>query len=225
MIATKNRGIIKMYLSGRTQQFFDKPDLFGCMFSYKKTGRQNEALQAGCYWMLDNGAFTGNFVFDKWVMMLLSMRAYVNTCIGIVIPDHPYDAEKTLVDFERYAPLVKALGFPVALATQNGMKPSDVPWDDIDVLFVGGDDAHKRGPEARRLINEAKSRLIWVHVGRVSSGRAIGQHWPDADSWDGTTFTKEKAGGEGEGKKFQEISATLTNLQRGNYALQKELFW
>lgn len=209
-----------MYLSGKTSQFFAHPDLYGCMFSYKKTGGQDDALKSGCNWMLDNGAYTNRFDFECWVFQMVDMLPHQNNCIGIVVPDVPYDAKATIKKFSRYSRIPKALGYRVAFATQNGLTPELTPWGDFDVLFVGGDDNHKRGPEARQLIDEAKKRGVWVHVGRVSTGDAIGQYWPDADSWDGTTFTMEKVGGRNEGRKMQNLNRTLRNLKKSNVYLQ-----
>jgi len=177
-----------MYLSAKTAQFFERPDLYGCMFSYRKTGGQDDALKAGCRWMLDNGIFTDNFVFSRWVLQLAFMRPYRQNCIGIIAPDVLCNASQTLARFFRYRAIPEAFGYPVALATQNGMTPDMIPWPLIDVLFIGGSDEHKRGKEAETLAAEAKRRGKWVHVGRVSSAGAIAKYWTWADSFDGTTF-------------------------------------
>ena len=198
-----------MYLSAKTAQFFARPDLYGCMFSYRKTGGQDEALKAGCRWMLDNGAFTDNFVFSEWVYQLAMMRPYRANCIGIVTPDVPYNAPQTLARFLRYRAIPEALGYPVALATQNGMTPEMVPWPLFDVLFIGGNDIHKRGPEAEALAQEAKRRGKWVHVGRVSSAGAIAKYWTWADSFDGTTFVFDTGGAAIE--KMNRLSPALSN--------------
>ena len=50
-----------MYFSGRAKEFFRDECLYGLMLSYRQTGGQQRALDAGCLWMLDNGAFSGNF--------------------------------------------------------------------------------------------------------------------------------------------------------------------
>lgn len=213
-----------MYLSGRTRQFFINPSLYGCMFnSAKTTGREWDALEVGCKWAFDNGAFSDKFDFNQWIIKLVNRLPYRENCICVVIPDVPYNHEATRKKFYRYADFARALGYPVAFASQNGATPNNVPWDDFDVLFIGGDDNHKRGHEARELINEAKRRGMWVHVGRASTGDAIGQYWPDCDSWDGTTFTREKAGGEGEGNKMQRMSKVLENIKKGNYYTRRFL--
>jgi hypothetical protein len=177
-----------MYLSAKTTQFFQRPDLFGCMFSYRKTGGQDAALKAGCKWMLDNGAFTNNFNFRQWVDFLATMLPYRQNCIGIIVPDVPYSAAATIERFMRYRAVPEALGYKTALATQDGMTPESAPWPLFDVLFIGGSDTHKRGPEAEILAKEAKRRGKRVHVGRVSSAQAIAKYWTWADSFDGTTF-------------------------------------
>ena len=48
-----------------------------------------------------------------------------------------------------------------------------MPWDDFDVLFLGGDDAWKLGPAATALTAEARSRGKGVHMGRVNSLRRL----------------------------------------------------
>ena len=177
-----------MYLSGKTEQYFANPDAFGCMFSYRKTGGQDAALAQGCHWMLDNGAYTNQFDFRRWVAQLALLMPYRANCIGIIVPDVPYNAAATLARFQQYSAIPQALGFPVALASQNGMTAKDLPLESFDVLFVGGDNAHKRGREAVELAMAAKAHGKKIHVGRVSSVYSMTKFFSWADSWDGTTF-------------------------------------
>lgn len=140
--------------------------------------------------MLDNGAFTGKFTPAKWQAALERLRPYSMTCVGIPIPDRLGDADETLRLFWQYAPILQQYAYPIAFVTQDGCVPEMVPWDSIGVLFIGGTDWHKRGVEAATLIAEAKRRGKWVHVGRCNSGSAMLEHWPQADSYDGTTFSR-----------------------------------
>lgn len=190
-----------IYLAPRTQYFFDDPVNFGCIFSTaKQIGGQVEALKAGCLWTFENARFTGKFSESRWVPQLERWQEYKDTCIGIVIPDWPYKTRATLEDFWRYHHIPKMYGYRVALVTQNGMTIDDIPWNEIDTLFIGGDDAHKRGLEAQALALHAKQLGKWVHVGRVNSGGeylkrgkvrgAMLTHWTWADSADGTTLIK-----------------------------------
>lgn len=155
----------------------------------KQTKRQLEALQAGCKWMLDNGAFTGKWNLERWENTLYWLADFTDTCLGVIPPDVVGDWEKTLQKFYVYYRYPARLGYRVAYATQDGQPVDYVPWHRIDTLFIGGTDEHKRGPEAELLGMEAKQRGKWVHIGRVNSGSAMIQHWPYADSYDGTTFS------------------------------------
>jgi hypothetical protein len=97
------------------------------------------------------------------------------------------DAAATLARSEPWFDRIGALGFPVALAMQDGQENLPVPWDRIDVAFIGGTTEWKLGPPARVLVAEAKARGKWVHMGRVNSERRFqyARHI-GCDSVDGT---------------------------------------
>lgn len=187
-----------MYLSGSTRQFFKRPDLFGVMFNTaQRCGKQQEALETGCKFMIDNGIFSNLWIEREWLIALYDFLKFRENCLGCIIPDFLHylpnkqvrgDWQKTLERFYLYQPVVKRLGFPVALASQDGMPLEEVPWHMFDVLFIGGSNDHKRGIEAETLALEAKKRGKWIHVGRVSSVSKMRKLWSWADSWDGTTF-------------------------------------
>jgi len=191
-----------IYLAPNTRMFFDKPTLYGCMFNISRmVGGQMNALQAGCTWMLENNRFANGFIESLWHKELDTFKDYKDTCLGIVIPDWPFNASGTLDEFWKYQHIPKVYGYRVALVTQNGMTTNDIPWPEIDTLFIGGDDAHKRGLEGQTLALAAKERGKWVHVGRCNSGGeylkrngkvrgAMLKHWTWADSADGTTLIK-----------------------------------
>lgn len=184
-----------MYLSGSTRQFFKRPDLFGCMFNTTtRCGKQTEALEAGCRYMIDNGIFSNLWNERDWLIALINFLPFRDNCLGCIIPDFLYyspirgDWQKTLERFYLYHKAVKRLGFKIAFATQDGQPINLVPWPHIDVLFIGGSNDHKRGLEAETLALEAKRLGKWVHVGRVSSVGSMRKFWGWADSYDGTTF-------------------------------------
>jgi hypothetical protein len=78
--------------------------------------------------------------------------------------------------------------------------PNDIPWDDFDVLFIGGGDAFKEGyrnelplfsqdkrRKWRAMIDTAKAHGKHIHVGRVNGlRRLLWAHEIKADSVDGT---------------------------------------
>lgn len=148
-------------------------------------GIYRKRLNYGIPWCLDNGVFTNKFETDKWLSRIKSFSEYIESCVFIVIPDVIGDCSATLAQFHHYRSMVK--DFPVALVSQDGIKKQahNIPWDDFDCLFIGGSDNHKLGKEGGWILNQAKKRGKWVHVGRVNSAKRILQFWR-ADSWDGT---------------------------------------
>ena len=67
-----------------------------------------------------------------------------------------------------------------------------IPWASMRALFIGGaTTAFKLGPEVEEIVAEARSRGVWVHMGRVNSlrrlayGASIG-----CDSIDGTQWVR-----------------------------------
>lgn len=121
------------------------------------------------------------------------------------------DAAATLVESAKWYDKIRELGYKVALVAQDGLDPNDVPWDKIDAIFVGGSDDYKVGspppPRVRALkldgtplgipgcigvIQEAKRRGKWVHIGRVNSRcRYLFAGMVGADSVDGTYLLKK----------------------------------
>ena len=148
-------------------------------------GMYRTRLESDIPWCLDNGMFTGKFEVAFWLKRIEAFYEYKNTCVFIAIPDVIGDCSATLAQFSHYRSMVK--DFPVALVSQDGIKKQahNIPWDDFDCLFIGGSDEHKLGKEGGWILNQAKKRDKWVHVGRVNSSKRILQFWR-ADSWDGT---------------------------------------
>ncbi len=144
-------------------------------------------------WCMDNGRFAKRGLNPDWTeARWLAMLAYYPAserlrCKFSVVPDVPFDAAKTLAAFTHYLPAVVAHGYPPALATQDGMTSADIPWSQIDALFIGGSDYHKLGHEGAALAMEAERRGKWIHVGRVNSIARMQKVWW-ADSVDGTAL-------------------------------------
>jgi hypothetical protein len=136
------------------------------------TPRQGNDITGMPAWCADNGCFGKGYVGDgQFLGWLLGMRPESSRCWFAVCPDVPFDAAATLARFSELGAVVRACGYPVALAAQNGLEDMTVPWDGLDVLFLGGDTAWKLGPAARRLTAEARERGKGVHMGRVNSLR------------------------------------------------------
>ena len=149
-----------------------------------RIGYEQEAVRYS--WMIDNGMFSGKWEEGKWLKRLEALVPHNATCIGAIVPDVISDHAGTLARWQAYAPMVKGLGYKAAFATQMGATVDNLPWGEIDVLFVGDSEVN-RLTYCWPLIEEAKRRGLWVHVGRVNSAKAI-MRYCQADSVDGTNF-------------------------------------
>ena len=146
-------------------------------------------VQDGRPWAMDNGAFS-HFDPELFVDMLYRHRGLPG-CLFVAVPDVVADAEATRARFDRWAPVVRAYGFPVALVAQDGLTPETTPWTALDALFIGGSTEWKLGPEARELVGIARALGKWVHMGRVNSIRRLRYaERIGCQSVDGTGFSR-----------------------------------
>lgn len=153
------------------------------------TPNQGNAIPPSVVWCADNGCFGKGYPGDYgWLWWLASYTSEQRSrCAFAVAPDVVGDAAATLTHSVPWLPVIRNLGYPAALAAQNGLEDLDVPWSEFDVLFIGGDTAWKLGAAARQLIREAKTRGKTVHMGRVNSERRFRYaHAISCDSVDGT---------------------------------------
>lgn len=152
------------------------------------TPAQHNAIPEDAAWCADNGCFGDGYPGDDGYLAFLAQRAGQSARCGFAVaPDVPFDMAASL---RRSLPMldrIRGLGYPVALAAQNGASGTALPWDAFDVLFLGGDTAWKLGTQARELAAEGRARGKHVHMGRVNSLRRL--TYADAigcDSADGT---------------------------------------
>lgn len=126
-------------------------------------------------WAADTGCFAQPQLHDddRYVAWLTERLDNVDRCRFATAPDVVGDAAATL---QRSLPMlhrIRAAGYPAALVGQDGMRERDVPWNDIDALFLGGTTEWKLGGEAASLAAAARRRGLWVHMGRVNSLRRL----------------------------------------------------
>lgn len=116
---------------------------------------------------IDNGGFKGQ---DPAGLLSLLTREEPNRerCLFVVVPDVPFDARRTLEVFERWAPRLRGMGYPLALAMQEGQDQLPIPWEELSAVFIGGRDSFKVGPHAEAIIRAAHWLGKHVHVGRVN---------------------------------------------------------
>lgn len=143
----------------------------------------------GVTWCADNGCYGKGYPGDeKWIAWLASFTpAQIAACQFATAPDVVGDAAATHTRSQPWLGRIRALGYRAAYVAQNGLEHLAVPWDDFDVLFLGGDTDWKLGPAARTLAAAAKTHGKDVHMGRVNSERRLRYaQMIGCDSADGT---------------------------------------
>lgn len=146
-----------------------------------------ELLEAYRWWAADNGCFSQGAAFRMETFLEWLDRQPRSGCLFVVAPDVPMDAQATLERFWTASTAIRRLGFPVALAAQNGLEDRGVPWPLLDALFIGGDTEWKLGSAAAAIAWQARQNGKWVHMGRVNSRRRLARALAmGCDSADGT---------------------------------------
>ena len=135
------------------------------------TPAQGNRIDGMPAWAADNGCFGSGFPGDVEFLAWLARMPSPGTCWLAVAPDVVGDAAATLKRSAPFLPVIRGLGYPVAFAAQDGLEDLPVPWDEFDVLFLGGSTKWKLGAAARALTAEARVKGKGVHMGRVNSLR------------------------------------------------------
>jgi hypothetical protein len=136
-------------------------------------------------WALDNDCFQG-LDREAFIKMLKKFQGYPG-CLWVTAPDVVADAKATLTRFKMWQPVIRYFGYPVALVAQDGLEHLEIPWVEIDCLFIGGSTEWKIGPAAARIVREAKLRGKLVHMGRVNTRKRLNYAISiGCDSIDGT---------------------------------------
>jgi hypothetical protein len=151
------------------------------------TPAQGNTRPPNTIWCADNGCYTNNFDEPRWWTWLQRHQPTAHQCVFAAAPDVVGDAEATLTRATPWLPRIRGLGYPAGYVAQDGATPHNLPWNQFDVLFIGGTDQFKFSPAAITIVREARARSTWVHYGRINSqrrwrlARAVG-----AQSADGT---------------------------------------
>lgn len=138
-------------------------------------------------WAADNDCFQG---LDPQAYRKMLDALPTEGCRFVTVPDVVADHAATVRLWGRWAQAVKARGLPAAFVLQDGCQNwSQVP-DDADAVFIGGSTVYKMSEPTRLLVQEAKARGMWVHMGRVNTVRRIvlAMSW-GCDSVDGSSFS------------------------------------
>lgn len=158
------------------------------LLGYMDTPGQGNRRPAGVTWAADNGCYGSGYPGDEpWLAWLAKNRGAAASCLFASAPDVVGDAVATFTRSAPFLPRIRALGFRAALVAQDGLEDIPVPWNEFDVLFVGGSTVWKLGRAARQVVGEARRRGVPVHMGRVNTrGRIAYAASIGCDSVDGT---------------------------------------
>lgn len=124
---------------------------------------------AGLIYGIDNGAYSG-FQAEKFMRLLRRQEARRAACLFVTCPDIVGSAWRTLELFKQRSRWIPE-GWKVALVAQDGMENLEIPWDEIDAIFMGGNDPWKDSKASQDIVKTAVIMEKWCHVGRVNTPR------------------------------------------------------
>ena len=158
-----------MYLSGAIHsELMDRPGR-----GFIVTPFMGNRIPDGQTWAADNGCFTHGGVFDEERYLSWLATRDAASCLFATAPDVVGDAVATMARSLPVLPKLRQLGYKAALVAQDGLENLEVPWNEIDALFIGGSTEWKLSAAAAKLVAEAKARGKWVHMGRVNSFKRL----------------------------------------------------
>ena len=99
---------------------------------------------------------------------LRRLAAFPKNCLFATAPDVVGDHEATVTRSRAMLRRIRDAGRKAAFCAQDGWTERTTPWDEFDVLFVGGTTAFKFRA-GRQAVRAAKRRGKKVHMGRVNS--------------------------------------------------------
>ncbi len=134
---------------------------------------------------IDNGAYSG-FPEVAFQRILNRQEAARERCLFVTCPDIVGAAQRSIELFKRRRRWIPE-GWPVALVAQDGMESLEIPWDELDAIFLGGLDPWKDSRAAADIIKTAKILKKWSHIGRVNTPKRY-EHFAalGADTCDGS---------------------------------------
>lgn len=137
---------------------------------------------------IDNGAFSG-FNAKGFRSLLEREKSRIDLCRWVAVPDIVGAAQRTRELFDHFRDELKP--WPLAYVCQDGQESVEIPWGDIEAVFIGGTDGFKDSQATIDCIKTAKILGKWIHVGRVNSARRF-EHFESlgVDSVDGTGLAR-----------------------------------
>lgn len=183
-------GIRMGYLCGRF------PGRVGHLFT-PRAGRKPPGPFPFAPYAMDNAAFgktEDQWSESDWIKMMDWAKLSGQDPLWALVPDVVGDRARTLLRWDKYAPVASQYGWPLAFAVQDGMTAADVT-SDASVVFVGGTTEWKWATVGRWC-----REFPHVHVGRVNTYRHLWIcHEAGADSVDGSGWFRDVQGKQSRG--------------------------
>lgn len=196
--------VMRLLVSGCTattkRLMADRPDRFGVLITPGNGNREWWGPET--VWAADNECF-GGLNAPAFLRMLAKLVGFETRPAFVPCPDVVADAGATWAQYDVWHPVIRSLGFPVALVLQDGLETlkhrTRLPWVfkfEVSAVFVGGSTDWKLSDHAAALTLQAHDAGLHVHWGRVNTMRRIeyiarrcrdGAAW--CDTVDGTGFS------------------------------------
>ena len=160
----------------------------GRLLSPRQFSRAYDTAASGMPWAADNDCFQG--LDARAYLAMLDAIHGLPGCRFVVAPDVVADWKATRARFDEWYDALAACWQPIAYVIQDGQPTAEVPWRQIDALFVGGSTEFKCSDQAHDLVREARTRGLWTHMGRVNTARrmTLAKSW-GCHSIDGTSVS------------------------------------
>lgn len=138
------------------------------------------------HFAIDNGAFSKKgFQRQAFESLLERESSSSHLCRFVTVPDVVGSARRTAEVFDYWYPLINH--WSLAFVCQDGQEDLPIPFEFIDVIFIGGSTKWKESSHAVACVRAARAIGKWVHVGRInSSDRFEAFEQLQVDSCDGT---------------------------------------
>lgn len=168
------------------------PNHFGWFLTPRKRGIPRTLKAGHGKFGTDTDCFNKAFDLSRYIQWLHKLQPWSHRSLFAPCPDVVGDWTATLDKFWWSQPIIASTGHPVAIVLQDGATAETVPWHLINAVFLGGhpDTGWKMSQDALTLLQEARQRGKWCHVGRVNSQKRISHFWGVAHSSDGTFIAK-----------------------------------
>jgi hypothetical protein len=123
---------------GRTFEFIDAGHIGAMTTPAQKNRLPGGVIAIGADTGLFGKGYPGDAAWFDWLRRTVDLYDALRFRWATA-PDVPFDAAGTLARSLPWMERVRSIGVPVAFCAQNGCdRPGMIPWDELDVLFLGG---------------------------------------------------------------------------------------